>query len=137
MSVISRLEKSKESFHYSCNVKILQQTLLLFAVAALIYALYKRLLTILSPARKMPPYPEMKGEPELNDKRLSVLFIIPKSFVIQGRLQNEDGSLKCAMDIETISETEIKLNADITPLQNQPYIMEVVGEGFRFVRNFR
>lgn len=134
MSVIWLREKLKESFLYS-NVKILQQTLLLFAVAALIYILYKRLLTILTPANKLPQYPQIVGDVVMEDHKLTVVFKTPKSFQLKGSLHKSDGTW--LQDMTVIDEMEsVTLHTDISSIRDQPFTMEVVGEGFRFVRNF-
>ena len=134
MSVIWLREKLKESFLYS-NVKILQQTLLLFAITALIYVLYKRLLTILSPANKLPKYPQIMGDVMMDYNTLTVVFKTPKSFQLNGSLHRADGTFMQQMELIDQNET-VTLMADISAIRNQPFTLEVVGEGFRFVKEF-
>lgn len=136
LSVIWLQEKLKESYHYSCNVKILQQTLLLFAVAVLVYALYKRLLTILSPTRKLRPYPQIIGEPKIENHTITVVFKSPKSFQLNGSLHRSDGTWMQSMQV--IDKPDgVTLMADISAIADKPFTLEVVGEGFRFVRSFK
>ena len=118
-------------------MKILQQTLLLFAVAALVYALYKRLLVILSPGLKTRPYPQLSDEPRIENGKLNVTFKTPPSYVIQGKIHKEDGSLLEDMQVITIGENEIQLTADISATGDHPFYMEISGKDFRFVRNFK
>lgn len=116
-------------------MKILQQTLLLFAIAVLVYALYKRLLTILSPAKKLPQYPQIVADAVMEDHKLTVVFKTPKSFQLKGSLYSSDGTW--LQDMTVIDHKEsVTLHTDVSAIRDQPFTMEVVGEGFRFVRNF-